>query len=206
MKNYSSLSEMVRQVKETGRNPLDELPPERGMKICGECGSGNIHIDNPDALEAIMRGAVYREAKASVALDGETQSPQTKFVIPVKTVSEANQSEHWATKRKRKKNQQRVAALFCRRACIATLNPTHITLTRLAPWRIAKDGGRVLSGKLDDDNKAGSFKHVQDSIAKELGIDDGQIEWTYNQRNEKYHGVEVEIEIQPHSLSGGKVE
>ena len=94
--------------------------------------------------------------------------------IPVKLVSEANMREHWAIKNKRKKHQQMVVAyaLTGLKRDIPAF-PVHVVITRV--------GVR----KLDPDNLAGSFKHVQDGIAKVLGCDDGdesKVTWEYRQR------------------------
>lgn len=94
--------------------------------------------------------------------------------IPVKLVSEANMREHWAIKRKRNKQHQMTVtyALAGLKRDIPAF-PVRVIMTRV--------GVR----KLDPDNLAGSFKHVQDGIAKVLGCDDGdetKVTWEYRQR------------------------
>lgn len=63
--------------------------------------------------------------------------------------------------------------------------PCLVTFTRLGP------------GTLDDDNLAGCFKHVQDQVAKELKVDDGdrsRVRFAYAQEKSKAYGVRVTVE------------
>jgi hypothetical protein len=108
------------------------------------------------------------------------------FYVPTKLISEANQREHWAIKAKRKKAQQRAVELYWLSQRFRVAPPVVVTLTRV--------GVR----KLDPDNLAGSFKHVQDAIAKCLGVDDGddrKVRWVYEQRKgiPKEYGLDVRI-------------
>ena len=96
--------------------------------------------------------------------------------LPFATVSEANRRDHWAVRNRRKKDQQEaLGAVF---AASGFWNwkprlPVRVTLTR--------QGERLL----DQDNLAGSFKHIQDGVARlVLGVDDGDraaVEWQYEQ-------------------------
>lgn len=106
--------------------------------------------------------------------------PLVHFLIPVKTVSEANMREHWAAKAKRKKLQTNAAYLVTFGELAKanaghwpgwTKQPLTITLTRLA------------ARALDADNLAGAFKGIQDGVAKALGVDDGdaRLQWVYRQ-------------------------
>lgn len=116
-----------------------------------------------------------------------------EFEIPVRTVSEANQREHHMARYRRKVAQQTTTAAFCRQWLDGLPpKPWRITLTRYGP--------RLM----DRDNNAGSFKHVQDQLAREIGIDDGDEahDWLYRQKKrfkrEGDPGVGVRIE----TLSG----
>ena len=96
--------------------------------------------------------------------------------LPVRTISEANQREHWAVKNKRKNQQQQL---------------THMMLERVKAALKAKKWKRIKLtrfGKrdMDADNLAGSFKHVQDAIAAFIGVDDGKIKWEYAQDRGDY--------------------
>ena len=107
----------------------------------------------------------------------------------IKTVSEANQREHWATKNRRKKEQQMAFRAYWRLQSVrqrSVNEPTAITFTRYS------------CKELDQDNLAGAFKHVQDQLARELGIDDGDaaVKWKYEQRKiaKRQHYFTIEIE------------
>lgn len=107
--------------------------------------------------------------------------------LPIKTVSEANQREHWAKKHGRKKAQQAIAVPILQAALRPIPQPPmKITFTR------------VSCGRLDADNLAGSFKHIQDALAHVLGIDDGdeRLEFVYQQRKAAHrHEMRVEVTI-----------
>lgn len=113
----------------------------------------------------------------------------TKFSVPAKLISEANQREHWAVKHTRKKKQQ-MAVLWTWNSIKPPLSapPWHIRLIRVGPR------------KLDPDNCAGSMKHVQDKIAEILGIDDGDetmVTWEYAQRKGAPKEYSLDVEIRP---------
>jgi hypothetical protein len=110
------------------------------------------------------------------------------FQAPVKTVSEANQREHWAIKFHRKKTQQleMLAALHNNLIGKRIEFPCVVRLTRIGPKA------------LDSDNLAGSLKHVQDSIARKLGVDDGDTEkvrWEYAQFPVRIREYAVKVQI-----------
>ena len=115
------------------------------------------------------------------------------FMVPVKTVSEANKREHWAVRAKRTKEQRTRAKQRTRAAmrqqgpCIGTKpNPILVHMVRMGPR------------KLDSDNLAGALKHVRDGIADALGVDDGddaQALWTYGWGKNKTYWVNVSIDF-----------
>lgn len=122
-------------------------------------------------------------------MDAAVRERETlELVIPVKTISEANQREHWGAKLRRKKAQQKLIKQYwqivVRRRVIAL--PCTVRLVRIGPRR------------LDPDNLAGSFKHCQDAIAAVIGIDDGdeRIKWEYAQEPAGKRVYQVRIEIQ----------
>jgi len=105
-----------------------------------------------------------------------------RVLIPIRTRSELNLREHWAVRAKRVKQQKQDATIFVL-AAAAYFDPSRtIVLTRL--------GKR----KLDSDNLAGALKHVQDAVAKHVGIDDADLKWEYRQVVSKEWGVIVEQE------------
>jgi hypothetical protein len=91
--------------------------------------------------------------------------------LPIRTVSETNQREHWAKRHRRRADQRGATRLLLHR-CSRPALPVRITLTRVAPR------------KLDDDNLRGALKAVRDGVADWLELDDAdeRIEWCYAQR------------------------
>ncbi len=94
--------------------------------------------------------------------------------IPIATVSEANQREHWAAKARRVKNQRGAVRVYLKPKLTGLRLPLVVKLVRLAPRR------------LDDDNLRGAFKAVRDEIAALLGVNDGGdlVKWEYEQRKD----------------------
>ena len=109
------------------------------------------------------------------------------FEIPVKTVSESNQREHWAAKHRRTKALRETAAMFSGQW--RSKAPKRIKAIRMT--RVTGKRGKML----DVGNLAVALKAVQDGLCDALGIDDGdaRIEWTYDQCKGDDWGVEVEI-------------
>jgi hypothetical protein len=96
--------------------------------------------------------------------------PLLRVSVPVRTVSEANQREHWTVRNRRKKGQQE-ATLFV----LCAVNGDSILSTRaVAVWMgVDVHLTRYASRALDSDNLVGSMKHVRDAIAFWIGVDDG---------------------------------
>jgi len=108
-----------------------------------------------------------------------------EFVVPIKTVSEANQRCHWATRHRRFKRQgQAVFGLALAAGLCNVKPPCRITITRI--------GKRLL----DSDNLAGSQKAVRDTIAKAMRVNDGnsRIIWKYDQEIGKEYAVRIRAE------------
>lgn len=109
----------------------------------------------------------------------------------IKTVSEANQREHWAAKNKRKLGQQVYFHYKWREYRPKVELPAVITFTRYS------------CNVLDSDNLAGAFKGVRDQLAKEIGIDDGsdQLRFEYRQeripKRQHYFTVEIGKPVKP---------
>lgn len=104
------------------------------------------------------------------------------FEVPVRTISETNAREHWASRHRRRAGQ-RYAATLLARSHVRGVVPVEVRLVRLAPR------------KLDSDNLAGACKAIRDGVADALGIDDGdeRITWTYGQERRAAYGVRVEV-------------
>jgi hypothetical protein len=99
--------------------------------------------------------------------------------VPVRLVSLLNTREHWAQRAKRASMQRGLARNYAVQKLKASplwdqvANGCALTVTII----------RIAPRELDDDNLAGSAKHVRDGIADALGIDDGdkRIQWRYEQ-------------------------
>ena len=118
-----------------------------------------------------------------------------EFYVPIKLVSEANRSEHWTARMRRKKDQQleMIVALHNNLLGRQVRLPCVVRLTRVGPKL------------LDKDNLAGSFKFIQDAIASKMKVDDGdptKVDWQYEQVaiGEHRYNVKVQIEYQESPL------
>lgn len=114
--------------------------------------------------------------------------------LPIRIYPEANLREHAITRWKRSKKHDEAVfyTLVGSRELLKLLKaqgPLLVTLTAIGPKA------------LDDDNLVGGFKHVRDSVARFLGIDDGnkaRIRFHYaEQEIAKKHGARVRIERRP---------
>lgn len=128
------------------------------------------------------------------------------FELPIKTVSEANSTEHWTKKSKRHKEQ----AFFVRMAYLQYIGqvtlPVTITMTRCAPRELDKQ-----------DNLPMSFKWIVDELSDLVFRDrvtktcvsktgrtvetrgrndsDSRIIWVYKQEKRKQMAVIIEFEF-----------
>jgi len=110
-----------------------------------------------------------------------------RVTLPIRTISENNAREHWASRAKRRKGQREVVHLVLpmhMRTC-KPVAPFAITLVRIAPRR------------LDSDNLQGALKAVRDQVAEELGINDGDPahEWRYEQRHYDKNRRELGLQV-----------
>lgn len=130
----------------------------------------------------------YRRIMAGRMTAAERAASARLFVVPIKVVSEANMHEHWRVKYQRKNAQQlEVKIAFHQAAQERTIKRPRRVILR-----------RVGMKKLDSDNLAGSFKHVQDAIARLLRVDDGDdvITWHYEQRAIGRREFRVEVQFE----------
>src|SRR5579864_2050478 len=115
-----------------------------------------------------------------------------EWILPIKLISEANNTDHWTKKRKRNKNQEKIIWWQWNQVQPDITLPCIVTLTRIAP--------RFLD---QDDNLRMSFKHVKDIIADLIkpGLamgradDDERMIWQYSQEKGKPKEYAVKIEI-----------
>jgi hypothetical protein len=109
--------------------------------------------------------------------------------LPIRTVSEANQRDHWSKKARRAKDQRGTTALVVRaelrRNRVSIGDGLVVTLCRVAPRA------------LDLDNGVGALKGVQDGVADALGINDRdpRVTWEYQQRRGRAGEYAVSITI-----------
>lgn len=112
------------------------------------------------------------------------------LTLPLKTISESNAREHWASKNRRV-SAQRTCVELALRARIAgrvdAVMPCTIRLTRIAPR------------PLDDDNLRGALKACRDGAADALGIQDNdpRVAWTYDQRKGAPRVYALELALTP---------
>lgn len=110
--------------------------------------------------------------------------------LPIKTVSEANCSEHWTKKHKRHKSQKKMIWYQFKKEEKKITLPCHIKMTRISQRFLDKG-----------DNLPCSMKYIRDSIAEEItGIkisgradDDERITWEYSQEKGKPQSIKIEI-------------
>lgn len=109
------------------------------------------------------------------------------LTLPIKTISEANVRHHWATMRRRKIAQQQEVDAELHKALSGrgVQLPCVVTFTRIGPR------------KLDDDNLRSSFKGIRDSVARRIGVDDGdeRIRFEYQQEPVGKHQYAIRIQI-----------
>jgi hypothetical protein len=105
----------------------------------------------------------------------------------IRAASELNRREHWTKRDARRTLQQTIVSLKFRDFRLAeklVKRPWRITISRVGP--------RLM----DSDNNAASLKHVQDQVARELGIDDGdrtEATWDYRQLKQPFYAVRVHV-------------
>lgn len=122
--------------------------------------------------------------------------------IPIRTISEANNSDHWQVKRKRKIQQQFFVRCALDPVVSAVRFPCTVTLCRLA------------TRTLDDDNLVTCFKAIRDECSecllpeyRKTYIDknnverkikgradsDPRISWAYSQEKSKKYAIRITI-------------
>ena len=127
-----------------------------------------------------------------------------KIELPIKTVSEANSSEHWTKKADRHKQQQFILRWGLRDITDSIQLPCIVRLIRLSPRT------------LDSDNLLTALKYIRDEISEILipdkkryylskqgravpikgrADDDDRITWQYDQEKSKTQAIRIEIEF-----------
>lgn len=128
-----------------------------------------------------------KKTRTIILLRGEVLSGGV-IILPILTVSESNQREHWAKKAKRTSNQRIQTATILKAFRVERPElPCSVLIRRVAPRDL--DRG---------DNLPGSQKGIRDQIADWLGLPndrDPRVTWEYDQRKDRprTYGVEVEF-------------
>ncbi len=113
-----------------------------------------------------------------------------EWILPIKTVSELNSTEHWTKKYRRKKTQGYLIFYEWNQNPPKLKFPLHIILTRLSARQL--DIG---------DNLPAAFKAIRDMLANLIfpGLAAGQadsdqrISWEYKQEKSKGYNVKIEL-------------
>lgn len=108
--------------------------------------------------------------------------------VPIKTVSELNRREHWASRARRVK-AQRAATMFALRC--SREDPSDYKAALTIRVLLVRIGPR----RLDGDNLQGALKAVRDAVAEWIGVDDGDLayDWVYAQETGRPASVRIHI-------------
>ncbi len=129
----------------------------------------------------------------------------TKIIwqLPLKTVSEANISEHWTKSSKRHRQQQFfIRQLYMRETSEIPL-PCVISMFRLSPYRLDEEDNLRMAFKWIKDEisecifpeKVGTYigKSGKLRLVKGRADDSPLIKWQYGQEKSRKNGIRIEI-------------
>jgi hypothetical protein len=113
-----------------------------------------------------------------------------EWILPVKTISEANSSEHWTKKRKRHQGQKKWVNFVFMKDKPSIPQRCHVNLVRISP-RFLDTG----------DNLPMAFKWIKDYVAANLrpgkaaghADNDELISWGYDQEKGKPQQIKIQI-------------
>ena len=108
--------------------------------------------------------------------------------LPIQTVNESNNRDHWSVRARRTKLARCLARMLLgASARLGTGQGAKITLTRVGPR------------ELDGDGCCSALKATRDGVADALGVDDGSplLEWVYLQRKAPKAQAGVMVVIEP---------
>lgn len=114
-----------------------------------------------------------------------------EIYLPIRTISEANPTEHWRVRHKRHKSQKSMVALILRPHCDKLKLPCHIKLTRFAPRNLDRH-----------DNLPMSMKYILDTCCAYItgdhrpgrADDDERITVSYDQVFSSTYGVKIHFQ------------
>lgn len=110
----------------------------------------------------------------------------SRFSIPMKVRSEANERGHWRTKAKRVREQKHSVRLM-----LDSIG-RDIARDTITDVRFVRLGKRLL----DDDNLAGGFKAIRDAVGEWTGRGDAPDcgnSWSYAQELSKTYEIRIEV-------------
>lgn len=130
--------------------------------------------------------------EAKLRLKSEVCHGRVVLTLPIRTVSEANNFDHWTKKHKRHRRQQKTLALILNPVKSSITLPCHIKLTRIAPKKLDKW-----------DNLPMSLKYILDACCAIItgdfrpgrADDNESITVSYDQEYSSQYGVIIEITI-----------
>lgn len=141
----------------------------------------------PPDLAAKIRRLAGKSKPSAPPAPAPTYPAGWRLIVRIPSlvvVSEANRRDYWTVRQRRAKDQAAAVALALETGLRVPL-PVRVTLVRI--------GGKPL----DKDNLGGSFKAVQDAVARHLSVDDGdtaRVDWRYCQRpGGKVRGVVIVV-------------
>jgi hypothetical protein len=125
-----------------------------------------------------------------------------ELILPIKTVSEANISEHWTKASKRHRQQQQIVRLaFITHKTHISL-PCCVKMTRLAPNYLDEDDNLRMALKWVKDEVSECISDMPKSFYFQKGKlrqlkgrhdDDKRIKWEYAQEKSNIRRVKIEI-------------
>lgn len=138
---------------------------------------------NSNGLKCEIESSQNKPCEAAIFYDG------IDLYCPI--VSEANNTDHWTVKRKRK-NHQKIEVISAM---------SHLNLKNLAKYPLLISIIRIGGRKMDDDNYQNAVKAIRDAIADQLnpGLAPGQADnsdqfsWVYQQQKGSPKRIRVEF-------------
>lgn len=157
-----------------------EVRGERTLPPCYDCGKRTLRSECPLCGRTVCRACGEREGESCCGF------ANVVVLVPIHTVSEANQRSHWRTKAGRVKRQREAVELLLRtNATKPAFDRARVLLTRIAPK------------PLDTDNLQSAMKATRDQVAAWLGVDDGSdaVKWECAQERGATKTYAVRIEV-----------
>lgn len=125
------------------------------------------------------------------------------WTLPIRTVSEANNSDHWSKKAKRRKQQQILIRILMKKDIEKVQLPCHITLTRLSPRMLDTMENLPMAFKAIIDEiadilipeKGGWYKTSKGRLKRKRGHSDGdkRLTWAFGQEKSRTQGIRVSV-------------